>query len=248
VEKICFQHGYHHSYFLLKLSVLNCALLCDSSLLILSAHLRICVITNVCVFERAHESRLCVLCSLHGWRNLFQSGGHIANFVVWIGLCDVTSIEIWRHHICTIWRSNYTILNETTPSWKRIGEPPEIQIAVTGATQVNSVTRANHTIYSDWLNKTVRRLCRWNFHLLSFWLALSLACDVMLCNNKREILMITSHRAMITPQWRFEGRPGWAMALPRFLAGPLLGRSSFLRNFKFVWLTYRADNFQPAKF
>jgi len=30
------------------------------------AHLRICVDANVCVFERAHESRLCVLCSLQG--------------------------------------------------------------------------------------------------------------------------------------------------------------------------------------
>jgi len=36
------------------------------------------------------------------------------------------------------------------------------------------------------------------------------AYDVMLCNDKREILMVTSplssnvrHRAMITPQWQF---------------------------------------------
>jgi len=38
VEKICFQHD-NQSYFLLYflLSVLNCALLCDSSLLIVSA-------------------------------------------------------------------------------------------------------------------------------------------------------------------------------------------------------------------
>jgi len=46
--------------------------------------------------------------------------------------------------------SNYTILDKTTPLWKRIGEQPEIQTAVTGATQIISVTRANHTIYSDW--------------------------------------------------------------------------------------------------
>ena len=46
------------------------------------------------------------------------------------------------------------------------------------ATQINSVTRARHTIYSDWLNKTVQRLRHWNFHLLSFWLALMLLCDV----------------------------------------------------------------------
>jgi len=28
-----------------------------------------------------------------------------ANFVVWIGNCGVTSIEIWRHYIYIIWRS-----------------------------------------------------------------------------------------------------------------------------------------------
>jgi len=45
-----------------------------------------------------------------------------------------------------------------------------------------------------------------NTNLLSFWLALSLLCDVMLSNNQREILMITSpllrnvrHKTMIAP-------------------------------------------------
>ena len=78
--------------------------------------------------------------------------------------------------------------------------------AVTGATQVISVTRAHHTIYFDWLNKTVRRLRHWNFHLLSFWRVLSLLCDVTLCYKKWEILLISfplfsdvRHRAMITP-------------------------------------------------
>jgi len=39
----------------------------------------------------------------------FKVGGHkctlkkiIVNLVVWIGNCDVTSIEIWRHYIYTI--------------------------------------------------------------------------------------------------------------------------------------------------
>jgi len=36
--------------------------------------------------------------------------------------------------------------------------------------------------------------------------------------------------------------------LPRFLAAPLLGPSSFVLNFtfKFIWLTYTADHLQPA--
>ena len=47
----------------------------------------------------------------HGWRNLFQSGGHKCTlktkniFVVRIGNCDVTSIEILGHYLYTIWRS-----------------------------------------------------------------------------------------------------------------------------------------------
>jgi len=40
----------------------------------------------------------------------------IENFVVWFGNCDVTSIEIWRHCIYTIWRSklHYFRQNYTT--------------------------------------------------------------------------------------------------------------------------------------
>jgi len=44
---------------------------------------------------------------------------------------------------------NYIILDKTTPLSKRIGELPEIQIGICRATQVISVARANHTIYSD---------------------------------------------------------------------------------------------------
>ena len=45
-----------------------------------------------------------------------------------------------------------------------------------------------------------------------------------------------------------KGRPGWAMP-PRFLAAPC-SHPRFVLNFtfKFVWLTYTADNFQSAKF
>ena len=154
----------------------------------------------------AHKNTYCTVAGFMGGGTFFKGGGTrarwkeiVANFVVWVGNCDVTSIEIWCHTYVPCEGLNYTISDKTTPPWQRIGEPPEIQIAVTEATQVISVIRANHTICSDWLNKTVRRLRHWNFHLLSFWLSLSLPCDVMLCNNKREILMITSHRAVITP-------------------------------------------------
>ena len=100
---------------------------------------------------------------------------------------------------------NYTILDKNTPLWKRIGEPPEIEIGCYRDDPGHQ--RHSGSSYDFfWMNKTVRRLRHWNFHLLSFWLALSLPCDVMVCNNKWEILMITSplmsnvrHRAMITP-------------------------------------------------
>jgi len=56
----------------------------------------------------------------HRWRNLFQSGGgaqvHATKtkeiFVVWIGNCDVTSIEIWRNYLYTIWRSKLHYLDK----------------------------------------------------------------------------------------------------------------------------------------
>jgi len=46
-------------------------------------------------------------------------------------------------------------------------------------------------------------------------------------------------------------RGGWVgHGSPRFLAGPPLGLPSFFLKFtfKFAWLTYTADNFQPANF
>jgi len=56
------------------------------------------------------------------------------------------------------------------------------------------------------VNATFRGLRHWNFHLLSFWLALSLLCDVSYATmNKQEVLIRTPllhyarHRAMITP-------------------------------------------------
>ena len=71
---------------------------------------------------------------------------------------------------------NYTILYKITPLWKRIGEPPEIQIGC----YRGDPDQQRHTDSYDlfWLCKAVRRLRHWNFHLLSFWLTLSLLCDV----------------------------------------------------------------------
>ena len=72
---------------------------------------------------------------------------------------------------------NYTILDKITPLWKRIGEPPEIQIGCYRGDQGQQhYSGSSYDFF--WLNKTVRHLCHWNFHLLSFWLALSLLCDV----------------------------------------------------------------------
>jgi len=136
----------------------------------------------------------------------------IANVVVWIGNCDVTSIEIWRHYIYTMWtsklhyfRQNYTTTKTyrwTNWNWNRL-----LQGRPRSSASFGLIIRF---ILTDWI-KPFQRLSHWNFHiLLSFWLALSLSCDVMLCKNKWEILMITSpfsinvrHREMITPQWRF---------------------------------------------
>ena len=79
--------------------------------------------------------------------------------VVWIGDCDVTSIEIWRHFLHTIWRSKLHC--------KRIGEPPEIQMGCyRGDPGQQRHSGSSYDLF--WLNKTVRRLCHGNFHLLSF--------------------------------------------------------------------------------
>jgi len=52
---------------------------------------------------------------------------------------------------------NYTVVDKIKPLWRRINETPVIQIAVTGATQANSVTRTHHTIYSDRIRRLQNR-------------------------------------------------------------------------------------------
>jgi len=72
---------------------------------------------------------------------------------------------------------NYTIFDKITPLWKRIDEPPEIQIGCyRGEPGQQHHSDSSYNLF--WLNKTVRRLHHWNFHLLSFRLALSLLCDL----------------------------------------------------------------------
>ena len=72
----------------------------------------------------------------HGWRNLFQSRGaqvHVEKRlwqILWFELATVMS-QALEYDIITYASYeglNYTILDKTTPLWRRIGEPPEIQI------------------------------------------------------------------------------------------------------------------------
>ena len=110
--------------------------------------------------------------------------------VVWIGNCDVTSIEIWRHYLCTIWRSNYTILGKITPLWKRIGGTPEIRIGCyKGDTGQQRHSSSSYDFF--WLNITVRRLRHWNFHLLFFLAGTIGAVWRLLRNSEWEVHMIT---------------------------------------------------------
>ena len=66
--------------------------------------------------------------SQHGWWNFFQSGGHkgtseinYSKFLIWIGNRDVTSIEIWRHYIYTMWRSKLHYLRQNYTTTKTYG-------------------------------------------------------------------------------------------------------------------------------
>jgi len=72
---------------------------------------------------------------------------------LWFELVTVTS-KVLKYDVITdlpYESLNYTISDKITPLWKRIGELPEIQISCYRASQVNSVARAHHTIYSDWI-------------------------------------------------------------------------------------------------
>jgi len=77
---------------------------------------------------------------------------------------------------CTSYEGlNYINLNKIPHVWKRIGEPPEIQIGwYRDDPGQQRHTGSSYSLF--WRNKTVRGLRHWNFYLLSFWLALSLLC------------------------------------------------------------------------
>jgi len=99
--------------------------------------------------------------------------------ILWFELATVTS-QAFKYGVitCTPYEGlNYIILDKIAPLWKRIGESPEIQIDCYRSDPGQQ--RHSGSSYSlFWRNKTLRGLSHWNFHLHSFWLALSLLCDV----------------------------------------------------------------------
>jgi len=120
----------------------------------------------------------------HGRRKLFQSGGaqvHGKKYMTFLcfELTSVTS-QVLKHDVITYTSYEgliYPILDKITPLRKRIDEPPEIQLGCyRGDSGQQRHSGSSYDLF--WLNNTVRRLRHWNFHLLSFWLALSLLCDV----------------------------------------------------------------------
>jgi len=62
---------------------------------------------------------------------------------------------------------NYTISDKVSPLWKRICEPPEIQI---GCYWGDSRSTASLGLITRFMLIDCNRsaLCHWNFHLLSF--------------------------------------------------------------------------------
>jgi len=99
--------------------------------------------------------------------------------LLWFELATVTS-QAWKYGVitCTSHEGlNYIILDKITPLSKRIGEPPEIQIGCY-RDDPGQQRHSGSSCSFFWLNKTVRGLSHWNFHLLSFCLAISLLCDV----------------------------------------------------------------------
>jgi len=90
--------------------------------------------------------------------------------------------------IYTKWRSKLHHLRQNYTTMRTYGEISEIQIGCykgdpgqqhhSGQWYCFYGHSAGSSHDLHWLNKTVRSLSHWNFHLLSFWLALLLLCDV----------------------------------------------------------------------
>ena len=81
-----------------------------------------------------------------------------------------SSYTIWKSK-SHYFRQNYTTMK--TYLWT-IWNSNRLFSGVTPGQQRHS--GSSHDL--SWLIATGRALCHWNFHLLSFWLALSLLCDV----------------------------------------------------------------------
>ena len=134
----------------------------------------------------------------HRWRNLFQSEEaqmHVEKkllhiFLFWLRNCDITCIEIWRLFLYTIWRSkfHYFRQNYTTVTTYRWTTSNSNRLLHGRTRQVICVTRANHTIHFEWLNKTVRSLRHWNFHLLSFRLGLSVPARMKASRKEKSLI------------------------------------------------------------
>ena len=91
---------------------------------------------------------------------------------MWFELAIVTS-QALKYDVVTYAPydgSNSTNIGKITPLWKRIGEPPEIHMGCyRGEPCQQRHLGSSYNLF--WLNKTIRRLRHWNFHLRSFWLA-----------------------------------------------------------------------------
>jgi len=133
----------------------------------------------------------------------------IANCVVWIGNCDVTSIGIWRHYIYIIWRSklhyfrqNYTTMK--TYWWTTWNPNRLLQGWPRSSASLGLIIRF---IPTDWIKPFDACVTEISIYFHFGW---HYRCPVTLWKNKREIAMITAplssnvrHRAMITSQWQF---------------------------------------------
>jgi len=117
--------------------------------------------------------------------------------VVWIGTSQALKYDVITYILYEC--INYTILDKIASLWKRIGIG-----CYRGGPGQQRYSGSSYDLF--WLNNTVRRLRHWNFHLLSFWLALLWLCDVsyVIINEKFSwqlhwMLSNVRHRAVITP-------------------------------------------------
>jgi len=133
------------------------------------------IISNLCGYFKRVGWGVCM-----GAGTFIKVGGHKCTSekyktFLWFKLASVTS-QVSKYDVITY--SPYEgLICKIAPLWKRIGETPEIQIGCyRGGPGHQRHSGSSYDLV--WLNKTVRRFRHWNFYFLSFWLALSLLCDV----------------------------------------------------------------------